>query len=40
MIARVDKLEKLLGWKALRGREDLEKAILRMVQKEASQTHE
>jgi len=38
-IARVDKLEKLLGWKALKGRRDLEKVILRMAQREASQTH-
>ena len=37
-IARVDKLEKLLGWKAMRGREDLEKVIQRMAQREASQT--
>ena len=37
VIGRVEKVEKVLGWKPLKGKGDLERAIVRMVQREARQ---
>ena len=37
VIGRVENIEKLLGWKPLKGKEDLERVIVRMAQKEARQ---
>ncbi len=39
LIGNVERAEKLLGWKPLKGREDLEKTIVRMAQTEARQQH-
>ncbi len=40
VIGSVEKAERLLGWKPVKGKEDLERTIVRMAQREAQRTLE